>query len=72
MKTFLVMAILICGNLIAYGCLIKSPEKKMIWFGLPSLVRCSCDSAYRCISDADWMRLVVYDQQARHGKDYHE
>ncbi len=71
MKILMILPMIICVIILTYGCLSDAKEK-LPWFGLPELAVCSCDSAYRCISDNDWMRLVAYDQQVKHGKDYHE
>lgn len=32
---------------------------------LPELSSCSCDSSYRCISDEEYMQLVVWNQENR-------
>lgn len=38
-------------------------DAQMSRMGFPELVACSCDSAYRCLSDHDYMQLVSFYAQ---------
>ena len=43
----------------------KSVVNSVSIIRMPELIACSCDSAYRCLSDQDYMELVAALKQER-------
>lgn len=59
---WILIAVILC--LWFYASPVKGQSARIV--DLPELVACSCDSAYRCMSDEDYMLLVGWNEENKY------
>ena len=47
------------------GCSAEPEQAHNVWKP-PELAVCSCDSSYRCMTDEDYIQMVIYGQYVKH------